>query len=53
MRFNSHLLGVEKILHQIMKIRIPNSSIPSGKSGGFRIISYVIIDTKILKREFK
>ena len=24
----------------IFKIRIPNSSIPTGKSGGFRIITY-------------
>ena len=24
----------------IFKVRIPNSSIPSGKSGGFRIITY-------------
>jgi len=31
------------------KIRIPNSSIPTGKSGGFRIITLVkIIDNKII-----
>ena len=24
----------------IFKVRIPNSSIPTGKSGGFRIITY-------------
>ena len=31
------------------KIRIPNSSVPTGKSGGFRIITLVkIIDNKII-----
>jgi len=32
----------------IYKIRIPNSSIPTGKSGGFRVITYVIVEEKIL-----
>ena len=32
----------------LYKIRIPNSSIPTGKSGGFRVITYVIIDEIIL-----
>jgi mRNA-degrading endonuclease RelE of RelBE toxin-antitoxin system len=32
----------------LYKIRIPNSSIPTGKSGGFRIITYVIINKVIL-----
>ena len=29
----------------IFKVRIPNSSIPTGKSGGFRIITYYKKDT--------
>jgi len=29
------------------KIRIPNSSIPTGKSGGFRVITYYEIDNAI------
>ena len=33
----------------LYKIRIPNSSIPTGKSGGFRVITLVkIIDNKII-----
>ena len=32
----------------LYKIRTPNSSIPTGKSGGFRIITYVIINKVIL-----
>lgn len=28
--------------NNIFKIRIPNSSIPTGKSGGFRVITYCI-----------
>jgi len=31
------------------KIRIPNSSIPTGKSGGFRIITYYIIDDNLIR----
>ena len=31
------------------KIRIPNSSIPTGKSGGFRVVALVkIVDNKII-----
>lgn len=33
--------------NEIYKIRIPNSSIPTGKSGGFRVITYHIINEKI------
>jgi mRNA-degrading endonuclease RelE of RelBE toxin-antitoxin system len=29
----------------IFKVRIPNSSIPTGKSGGFRVITYYKKDT--------
>jgi len=32
----------------LYKIRIPNSSIPTGKSAGFRVITYIIIDNQIL-----
>ena len=32
----------------LFKIRLKNSSIPTGKSGGFRVIYYVIIDEKII-----
>ncbi|MDD2779997.1 type II toxin-antitoxin system RelE/ParE family toxin [Sulfuricurvum sp.] len=28
--------------NNIFKIRIPNSSIPTGKSGGFRVITYYL-----------
>ncbi|MEO1954847.1 MAG: type II toxin-antitoxin system RelE/ParE family toxin [Campylobacterales bacterium] len=28
----------------IFKIRVPNSSIPTGKSGGFRVITYYKVD---------
>jgi mRNA-degrading endonuclease RelE of RelBE toxin-antitoxin system len=31
----------------IFKVRIPNSSIPTGKSGGFRVITYYKIDTTL------
>lgn len=30
--------------NNIFKIRIPNSSIPTGKSGGFRVITYYFSD---------
>jgi len=30
--------------NNIFKIRIPNSSIPTGKSGGFRVITYFFSD---------
>lgn len=30
--------------NNIFKIRIPNSSIPAGKSGGFRVITYFLSD---------
>jgi mRNA-degrading endonuclease RelE of RelBE toxin-antitoxin system len=31
----------------IFKVRIPNSSIPTGKSGGFRVITYYKKDTTL------
>ena len=31
------------------KIRIPNSSIPTGKSGGFRVITYCMIDESLIR----
>jgi len=31
------------------KIRIPNSSIPTGKSGGFRIITYYTIESDVIR----
>ncbi len=31
----------------LFKIRIPNSSIPTGKSGGFRVITYYVTDEKL------
>jgi len=40
---NELLLNPQKGINlgeNIFKIRIPNSSIPTGKSGGFRIITY-------------
>jgi len=33
--------------HNCFKIRLPNSSIPTGKSGGFRVIYYKKIEDKI------
>jgi len=32
----------------LFKIRLKNSSIPTGKSGGFRIIYYVVIDKRVI-----
>ncbi len=32
----------------LFKIRLKNSSIPTGKSGGFRVIYYVVIDERII-----
>lgn len=34
--------------NDLYKIRLANSSVPTGKSGGFRVITYVIIDEKII-----
>lgn len=31
----------------LFKIRIPNSSIPASKSGGFRVITYYVTDEKL------
>ena len=39
-------LGIE-LGNNIFKIRIPNSSIPIGKSGGFRVITYYFKDNII------
>lgn len=33
------------LLNNCYKIRIPNSSVPTGKSGGFRVITYFINET--------
>ncbi len=30
--------------NNLFKLRIPNSSIPTGKSGGFRVITYCLTD---------
>jgi mRNA-degrading endonuclease RelE of RelBE toxin-antitoxin system len=35
----NHKLGVD-LGENIFKARIPNSSLPAGKSGGFRVITY-------------
>lgn len=34
--------------NDLYKIRLANSSIPTGKSGGFRVITYTIINEKII-----
>jgi mRNA-degrading endonuclease RelE of RelBE toxin-antitoxin system len=34
--------------NDLFKIRVPNSSIPTGKSGGFRVISYVLIADEVV-----
>ncbi len=34
--------------NDLYKIRVANSSIPTGKSGGFRVITYIVIDEKII-----
>jgi mRNA-degrading endonuclease RelE of RelBE toxin-antitoxin system len=31
------------------KVRLPNSSIPTGKSGGFRVITYYIDESSIIR----
>jgi hypothetical protein len=33
--------------NNLFKVRVPNSSIPTGKSGGFRIITYLIVEEKL------
>ncbi|MEA3315964.1 MAG: type II toxin-antitoxin system RelE/ParE family toxin [Campylobacterota bacterium] len=33
--------------HSYHKVRLANSSIPTGKSGGFRIITYLVLNNKI------
>lgn len=33
------------LFHNCYKIRIPNSSVPIGKSGGFRVITYFVDET--------
>jgi len=37
-------LGID-LGKNIFKVRVPNSSIPTGKSGGFRVITYYKKDT--------
>lgn len=34
--------------YKLFKKRVPNSSIPTGKSGGFRVIIYQLIENKIV-----
>jgi mRNA-degrading endonuclease RelE of RelBE toxin-antitoxin system len=34
------------------KIRIPNSSVPTGKSGGFRVITYFLDESGIIRLLF-
>jgi len=34
--------------HNLFKKRVQNSSIPTGKSGGFRVIIYQVIENKIV-----
>jgi mRNA-degrading endonuclease RelE of RelBE toxin-antitoxin system len=47
---NGELPGdkVAGTLHNIFKIRIQNSDIQKGKSGGYRVIYYVQISTRIV-----
>ena len=40
MKLSLDLKRCQKTKKDIFKIRIPNSSIPTGKSGGFRVITY-------------
>ena len=44
--YNNPTLGMS-LGENIYKIRIPNSSIPIGKSGGFRVITYYKINEVI------
>ena len=39
---------VAGIQHKIFKVRLKNSNIQKGKSGGYRVIYYLITDTKII-----
>lgn len=41
-------LGVE-LGHNCYKVRLSNSSIPTGKSGGFRVITYYIDEEGIIR----
>ena len=52
-KFKNELLenprsGVE-LGHNCYKVRLPNSSIPSGKSGGFRVITYYIDKVGVIR----
>ena len=38
--------------HNCYKIRVSNSSIPTGKSGGFRVITYYIDEQGIIRLMF-
>ena len=42
----NNLAGIE-LGHDCFKIRVKNSSVPTGKSGGFRIIYFLKIDDNI------
>ena len=41
-------LGID-IGHNCYKVRLPNTSIPTGKSGGFRVITYYIDNERIIR----
>lgn len=41
---NDPHIGIQ-LFNNCYKIRVPNSSIPTGKSGGFRVITYFIDET--------
>jgi len=41
--------GGTELGNNCYKIRIPNSSIPTGKSGGFRIITYYVVDNNLIR----
>lgn len=38
--------------HNCYKIRVANSSIPTGKSGGFRVISYYVDEQGVIRLMF-
>ena len=42
-----HNIGIH-LFNNCYKIRIPNSSIPTGKSGGFRVIIYYQVEDNIV-----
>ena len=34
--------------NNLYKIRVANSYVPTGKSGGFRVITYIVLENKIV-----